>query len=349
MVSVEPMKIDSLQSSLPDGVLLLEYFYDENQISIWAVKNNFIKAGQVEIAKDQLFLLVDSLRKTIVKQVSTDKLSNDLYKILITPVESALADVKHVVIIPHGVLHYLPFACLKNNNNNYLTEKFSISLSPSAMVLNLCMKKGDFYLKDKNWQRNILALGNPDLGETQFDLPFAELEIESIELIYPGVNSYLNNKATEKQLKDSNEEANLFIFSCHGEFDPLNPLFSALLLAPDEDNDGRLEAHEIFELEINSYLVAMSACETGLAKIGVGDDVVGLSRSFIYAGAASLLSSLWKVDDLATAILVKRFFRNLKAGFSRAQALQKAQLFVRENINDHPVFWSAFNITGDFR
>ena len=349
MVSVEPMKIDSLQSSLPDGVLLLEYFYDENQISIWAVKNNFIKAGQVEIAKDQLFLLVDSLRKTIVKQVSTDKLSNDLYKILITPVESALADVKHVVIIPHGVLHYLPFACLKNNNNNYLTEKFSISLSPSAMVLNLCMKKGDFYLKDKNWQRNILALGNPDLGETQFDLPFAELEIESIELIYPGVNSYLNKKATEKQLRDSNEEANLFVFSCHGEFDALNPLFSALLLAPDEGNDGRLEAHEIFELEINSYLVAMSACETGLAKIGVGDDVVGLSRSFIYAGAASLLSSLWKVDDLATAILVKRFFRNLKAGFSRAQALQKAQQFVRENINDHPVFWSAFNITGDFR
>ena len=168
-------------------------------------------------------------------------------------------------------------------------------------------------------------------------------------MLYPGVNSFLNNLATEQQLKAHSEESNLFVFSCHGEFDPLNPLFSALLLASDEGNDGRLEAHEIFELEINAYLVAMSACETGLAKIGVGDDVVGLSRSFIYAGAASLLSSLWKVDDLATAILVKRFFRNLKKGFSRAQALQKAQLFVRENINDHPVFWGAFGITGDFR
>ena len=145
------------------------------------------------------------------------------------------------------------------------------------------------------------------------------------------------------------KNSNLLVFSCHGEFDPLNPLFSALLLAPEQNDDGRLEAHEIFELNINAYLVAMSACETGLAKIGVGDEVVGLSRSFIYAGSASLLSSLWKVDDLATAVLVKRFFRNLKAGDSRATALQKAQVFVRDNVNVHPNYWSAFNITGDFR
>jgi len=349
MVSVEPMKVDSLQSILPDGVLLLEYFYDETQLSIWAVKNNSIKVRQVEIQKNMLFQIVDSLRKTIVKQVAIDKLSNDLYEILIRPVESALTGVEQVVIVPHGVLHYLPFACLKNKNNKYLIDEYSISLSPSAMVLNICMDKGENYLKDKTQDKNILALGNPDLGDSSFDLPFAELEIQSIKLLYPHVNSYLNKLATEKQLKESSDEFNLFLFSCHGEFDPLNPLFSALLLAPDESNDGRLEAHEIFELEVNGYLVAMSACETGLAKIGVGDDVVGLSRSFIYAGAASLLSSLWKVDDLATAVLVKRFFRNLKAGLSRAQALQKAQLFVRENINDHPVFWGAFGITGDFR
>jgi CHAT domain-containing protein/Tfp pilus assembly protein PilF len=349
MVSVEPLKTNSLQSILPNRVLMIEYFYNEKQVNIWAVKNDFIMAEQVNVNKGQLIALVDSLRKTNEKQVSIDKLSKELYNILISPVESAFVDVDHIVIVPHGVLHYLPFACLAGEDNNYLVDKFSLSLSPSAMVLNICLDKGDNYLKEKNWKKEILAFGNPDLGDPQFDLPFAELEIQSIKLLYPNVSSFINSQATEKKLKDSSKESNLFVFSCHGEFDPLNPLFSALLLSPDDQNDGRLEAHEIFELEINAYLVSMSACETGLAKIGVGDDVVGLSRSFIYAGAASLLSSLWKVDDLATAILMKRFFRNLRAGLSRAQALQKAQQFVRNNINVHPVFWSAFNITGDFR
>jgi len=349
MVAVEPMKVDSLQTIIPDSTVLLEYFYTEDQIIIWAVKNNFIMSKQVKIGADELFLMVDSLRKEIEKQISTDKISNELYDILIAPMESSLSGINHIVIIPHGILHYLPFACLKNGNKKYLIDNYSISLSPSAMVLNYCVDKGDYYLKEKSWNRKILAFGNPDLGDQQFDLPFAELEIESIQLLYPNVISFMNKKATEGKLKESIGESNLIAFSCHGEFDPVNPLFSALLLAADSENDGRLEAHEIFELDINAYLVAMSACETGLAKIGVGDEVVGLSRSFIYAGTASLLSSLWKVDDLATAVLVKRFFRNIKAGFSRSKALQRAQIFVRDHINVHPVYWSAFNITGDFR
>ena len=129
----------------------------------------------------------------------------------------------------------------------------------------------------------------------------------------------------------------------------MSPLFSALLLSSDEQNDGRLEAHEIFSLNLNGYLVAMSACETGLSSITKGDELIGLSRSFIYAGATSLLSSLWKVDDLATAVLIKRFFRYVAEGDSRAEALRKAQLLVKTQINAHPAYWAAFQITGDFR
>ena len=100
---------------------------------------------------------------------------------------------------------------------------------------------------------------------------------------------------------------------------------------------------------MDAYLVAMSACETGLAKVGAGDELIGLTRSFIYAGSSSLLSSLWKVDDLATAVMIKRFFRYLKEGNSRSMSLQKAINFVRNNINVHPSYWAAFNLTGDFR
>ena len=120
-------------------------------------------------------------------------------------------------------------------------------------------------------------------------------------------------------------------------------------MAPDSAHDGRLEAHEIFGRDFSSYLVAMSACETGLGKITGGDEVIGLSRSFIFAGATSLLASLWKVDDLATAVLVKRFFRYIAGGDSRALALQKAQLLVKDQLDAHPKYWAAFHLTGDFR
>ena len=93
----------------------------------------------------------------------------------------------------------------------------------------------------------------------------------------------------------------------------------------------------------------MSACETGLAQITQGDEIIGLARGFIFAGASSLITSLWKVDDLATAVMVKRFYRYLSAGDSKAEALRKAQLLVKESVNAHPAAWAAFGLTGDFR
>ena len=88
---------------------------------------------------------------------------------------------------------------------------------------------------------------------------------------------------------------------------------------------------------------------TGLAQITQGDEIIGLARSFIFAGTPSVVTSLWKVDDLATAVMVKRFYRNLKAGYSKAEALRMAQLLVMNEINRHPAAWAAFGITGSFQ
>ncbi|OQX95824.1 hypothetical protein B6I21_03450 [candidate division KSB1 bacterium 4572_119] len=349
MVTVEAKSIDYFQSALPDSVILLEYFYTKNQLFLWAVSNKSVTAKQEFISSDYLYSMVDTLRKSMVKQLPLKKIATELYQVLINPVQSEIEAFNHIVLIPHGILHYLPFASLINDNNKYLIENFSLSIASSATVFRLCLDKGEDFVNNDSWEPNILALGNPNLGNPEMELPFAEKEIESLQLTYSKVQSHLYNEASESRIKKAAADANLLLFSCHGEFDAVNPLFSALLLKSDEQNDGRLEAHEIFNLELKTYLVAMSACETGLAKIGVGDEVVGLSRSFIYAGSSSLLSSLWKVDDLATAVLVKRFFRYLKQGNSRAKALQRAVLFVKNNVNEHPLFWAAFNITGDFR
>jgi len=151
-------------------------------------------------------------------------------------------------------------------------------------------------------------------------------------------------------LRSVADTSDMILFSCHGEFDPVNPLKSKLLLSKDDKNDGFLEAREIFGLDMSTYMIAMSACETGLSAIRGGDEVIGLNRSFIFAGATSLLSSLWKVDDLATAVMIKRFFRNLRRqDINRAEALRQAQIIVRTEINSHPAFWASFYLTGDFR
>ncbi len=349
MISVEPKSVGYYQAILPDSVLLLEYFTTKENLYVWAVSSRQVRAVKQSINEDELYAKIDQLRNAIQKQLLVDDFLKDLYAILIKPVEKFVDENKHLIIIPHGVLHYLPFNALYDGAGSYLIEKHTISLSPSAMVLSTCMEKGNEFVLGEKWQPKVLALGNPDLGDARYDLPFAKKEIESIQLIYPEVDAYLEKEAKETIAKEKSKDANLLLFSCHGEFDPLKPLFSALLLAPDDENDGRLEAHEIFGLDIHAYIVAMSACETGLSKVGVGDEVIGLSRSFIYAGASSLLSSLWKVDDLATAVLIKRFFRYLHKGDSRARALQKAILFVKNNLNEHPIYWSAFNLTGDFR
>lgn len=349
MVIVEPQSIDSFQSVLPDSVVLLEFFYTKQKLFVWRVTNKNVIVREKEMADDLLFNIVDSLRKNMQRQMPVSNISRKLYDLLIKPVEADISNSKHLIIVPHGILHYLPFAALLDEKGQYLIEGYPLSLAPSAFVLKICMEKGEMFVKHKNWQPKILAFGNPDLGNPKFDLPFADKEIESLELIYSDVQSYKREKAVESIVEQKTGEANLILFSCHGEFDPINPLFSALLLTPDKKEDGRLEAYEIFNYNMNAYLVAMSACETGLAKIAVGDEVIGLSRSFIYAGTSSLLSSLWKVDDLATAVMVKRFFRYLKQGDSRAKALQKAVVFVKNNINEHPLYWSAFNLTGDFR
>lgn len=195
----------------------------------------------------------------------------------------------------------------------------------------------------------VLAFGNPDLGDSRYDLAFSEREVKSLKRYYPSVTVFTGAGASESRLRAETPLPPLLLFSCHGEFDESNPLLSALLLAPDGKSDGRLETHEIFGLRMEAFLVAMSACETGVGALRSGDEVIGLTRAFTFAGAAAQLSSLWKVDDLATAVLIKRFFRYLAEGDSRPEALRKAQKLVLAEINPYPAFWAAFQISGDYR
>ncbi|MDZ7266013.1 MAG: CHAT domain-containing protein [candidate division KSB1 bacterium] len=350
LVSVEPMPVSSVQGLLPDSVALVEYFFAKDRLVSWVVDRQQVRAVTTPLERAGLSDLILQLRKAITKRASVEGFSRQLYDKLILPIAPLLQAARQLLIVPHGPLHYVPFAALQRADSTYLIDTHALALAPSATVLGFCHRKGGQILAEARRNYRVLALGNPAVGEAKYDLPFAAKEIESLQFTFGDIESYTRAAATPAALTAGLARANLVHLSCHGVYDERNPLFSALLLAPSAGgDDGRLEAHEIFNLRLRTYLVMLSACETGLARVTGGDEVIGLARAFLFAGTPALIASLWTVDDLATAITVKRFYRYLAAGASKAEALRQAQRFVRDYHNRHPAYWASFGLTGDWR
>jgi CHAT domain-containing protein len=162
--------------------------------------------------------------------------------------------------------------------------------------------------------------------------------------------------ATETKFKSEGPRYDMLLFSTHGEMIESAPLESNLRFTPTPQDDGKLTVSEIFDMEVKANLVTLSACETGLARgtkggFPQGDDLVGLSRAFIHAGAPSVVASLWKVSDEATVEMMRSFYRNLKT-MPKAEALQQAQLGLAKSnamISSHPYFWAPFVLVGDWK
>ena len=347
-VSVDPYDSEKIQEMLPDSTALVEYFLTKDALYCWILLPDRIASRRIEVLEQTVAENVKRLRQTIQAHLSADIESRELYESLIRPIDKELNAANHVIFVPHGVLHYLPFGALQDEDGGYLIDRFSMSLVPSATVLGYCIEKGE-ELDHKGAGASVLALSNPDLGNPIYDLPFAEKEVKSLRRTFGKVTSFYGSDVTERIVRDYAISHDVIHLACHGTYEPESPLFSALMLSPDGQDDGRLEAHEIFGLELNCDLVTLSACETGLAQITQGDEIIGLARSFIFAGAPSIITSLWKVDDLATAVMIKRFYRYWISGYSKAEALRRAQILVRDNVNAHPAAWAAFGLTGDFQ
>ncbi|MEW6163285.1 MAG: CHAT domain-containing protein [Nitrospirota bacterium] len=282
--------------------------------------------------------MIEQLRKLLQDPKSTHypEPSQRLYQRLIKPVEH-LINTQRLIIVPHGILHYLPFNAL-NSGSNYLIDKYSVSYLPSASIMK--------FLKQKKTQKTYGALifGNPDLGNPKYDLKHAGEEAVAISKEFSQAKVLLRKEATETDFKKSANQFNYIHFATHGMFESDSPLNSGLFLSKDAENDGLLSVNELYSLSLNADLVTLSACETALGKINPGDDVVGLQRGFLYAGANSIIASLWKVDDMATSYLMTGFYSNLKK-INKRDALREAQLTIKKQY-EHPYYWAAFQLTG---
>jgi len=340
LVKVDPLTLTQLRALLEPGIVLLSYYQLPDRTLCWRIDRQGTTLFTLPISAAELTASIDSYRRMLQNLEPLEKLSTTLYNQLLAAPLAGGGEIRALGIIPHGSLHYLAFATL-SDGRDYLIERSPLFHLPAASVLRYTLQRRP---QEKN--RKVLAIGNPDLGDKALDLPFAEREAATLRWNYPDLTLLTRERATESWVRSHIHEFGIIHLASHGEFDPINPLFSSVRLARDPANDGRLEAEEIFGLDLQADLVVLSACQTGLGDLQRGDDVVGMNRAFLFAGTHALLSSLWRVSDVATAIEMKQFYRDY-GKMNKAEALRKAMLHVKGRY-PHPGYWGAFVLTGDY-
>lgn len=335
LVTVSAPSISALQQRLSNDETLVEYYGSDTQLYVFVMSRSGVGAVKLKVNNIQQNII--DFRAALMRPGTSEykKYGQQLYLALIAPVVKQI-NTRNVTFVPHGALHYLPFSALLSLKA-HLIEYYNIRILPSASVL-------QFLNKQQKTKGTMLALGNPDLNDRNLDLPGAQQEVMAIAKRQPGAQILLRKKATETAVKRHAGAYRYLHFASHGIFDADKPLQSGLLLAKDVANDGNLTVGELYDMNLNADLVTLSACETGLGKIANGDDVVGFNRGFLYAGAKSIISSLWKVDDIATNKLMQSFYTHLKRVDKRT-ALRAAQLAVKKQY-PHPYYWAAFQLAG---
>jgi CHAT domain-containing protein len=303
---------------------------------------------ELEVTGDDLLDRVETLRRFSDLGEPHPAAAAELHEMLIAPLEEHLTT-PHLAIIPHDVLHYLPFAAL-SDGERFLVDDYTLTLLPSASsLLHIQQNTG-------NELTAPLVLGNPDTNNA--DLPAlngAEQEAETIAELFDST-PLLGEMATEAEIRDGAAEAGILHIAAHGAFEQAAPLESTLYLTPEGDDDGRLTVREIYGLDLQQAdLVVLSACETQIDDTGIvhgqlsvdsGDEIIGLTRAFFYAGTPSVVSTLWRVEDEPSALLMEHFYTHLRSGMGKAEALRQAQMDVREEY-PNPYYWAGYVLSGD--
>jgi CHAT domain-containing protein len=248
------------------------------------------------------------------------------------------SDAERILFIPHSGLHLLPLHLMPIQKDMRLMDKYEISYAPSVSLLK-------FALQREREFDNLFAVANPDRS-----LPFTDNEVKEITKQFQKCNKGLQplvlwyEDATQDAVIGKSKGAEAVHFSCHGAFQYGNPMDSRLLLA----NDEVLTLTEIFaKMKLpKAGAVVLSACETGMVKLDRGDEFIGLPSGFLYAGAPTVISSLWAVSDISTSFLMSRWYENvLQKNMGKAKALQEAQQWLR-NLTNKELY--AYFKNGDF-
>jgi CHAT domain-containing protein len=257
----------------------------------------------------------------------------DLYAELIAPLAGRLDMImgrpRRLVVVPHGLLHQIPFHALCGGGRTLLDD-FEITYAPSTTALTT-----EQPVAPRNGGALVVGVADPLI-------PRVSQEVAAVARHLAGAELLSDEQASLRALRELAPGRAVLHLACHGLFRSDNPIFSALRLS-----DGWLTAADIARLDLRGALVALSACESGRGRVYDGDEVVGLTRAFLAAGARTLLVSHWLVHDETAAALMEIWYAEMQAGQSAAAALRTAQLAIRER-SPHPYYWAPFFLVGLF-
>ena len=343
----QPLSFEALQAQLPANLMLVAYHIVGDEILAFLYQQ-----GELQVVRDltRVQTIRDLLqrlnaqwdrfragadfaqRHMVVLEQSAQRLLASLYTELIAPLAGWLKPRAPLAIVPHGVLHNVPFHALFDGQN-YLLDRCEISYAPSVTVL-------AFYQQGSSHTPTRALI----TGVADAIIPAALDEVQNVarQLADSGIEAetLTNEGATLEALKALGPECNILHFACHGLFRADNPMFSAVKL-----HDGWLTAADVMQLNLKDALVTLSACESGRSTVLLGDEVIGLPRAFLGAGAASVIVSLWLVQDESTVALMSHWYRQLGERMGRAAALRAAQRALRERY-PHPYYWAPFILIG---
>jgi CHAT domain-containing protein len=300
---------------------------------------------------------------------------------LIEPFSEHIHNYDNLIIVPDGALAYLPFEALRNDNR-YLIERFKIKYVPSVSSLTLLKES------EPEHEKQLLAVAGSEVVNIDSEtgrrvnsysaLPSTLVEVDSIASHFSAVTKLKNEEVTESALKRHlNRRYRYIHIASHGYIDEDQPNQSGLRLSgsgvieASSEDDGLLKSSEIYRLNLSSDMVVLSACNTGMGKVVKGEGMLGLQRSFFYAGTSTVVVSLWNVYDRSTASLMNEFYKSIlkqrqNSGSSwwdkiarrigwddsipfgeKAAAMQTAKLqLIDHPIYNHPVYWAPFIVVG---
>lgn len=384
VLSPELYSFHQIQSSLLDSkTALVEYFIGEKQSYIFVITKDCFRilplASKKELRKS-LRAYLKLISQPPDSKFKGTRAAERIYNEIFSPVEAQIPlKINSLIIIPDGILYYLPFETLITKRSEkiatkcYLIEKYKISYAFSASSLLYLMRNRS----DKNHPKTLLGIGDPayrvensygkkksksfvrilkDVYQRQgfyfSPLPYSRKEIDMISSFFNnGKNDlYLGKSAREEMIKQIPlEKYRIIHFACHGLLDEEFPLRSAIVLSLDEskEEDGFLQVREIYNLRLSADLVVLSACHTGKGKLERGEGVLGLPRIFFYSGAKSVLTSIWMVGDKSASKFMKTFYSHLCGGNDLAEALRLSKLGMIKSKYSHPFYWAGFILTGD--
>jgi CHAT domain-containing protein/tetratricopeptide (TPR) repeat protein len=385
MISPLPVGVEQVQERLLDEkTAVLEYFLGDGQSFLFSLTKKGFSFFPLP-PKNELEKSIAAYTKFLSEPPKGEwrgrPAAERLSRVLLSAALKTLpASVERLVIIPDGLLYYLPFETLalfpqdQSSGEDFLISKYDVSYAPSCSSLLLLNERK----KKERYPKILLAFGNPlypsdsslsgkrkislagimkETYEGQgFDfssLAQSKQEIKEISRLF-GKNDrdvYLGKDACEETVKKIRlGDYQIIHFACHGFLDEKMPFRSALVLSSAEDDkeDGFLQAREIANLHLAAELVVLSACQTGRGYMEKGEGILGLTRTFFYAGARSVVSALWEIGDKATAELMGQFYYHLSRENGKARALRLAKLSLLKTKYAHPFYWAGFVLHGEF-